>query len=111
MKCNEFIGLIPRFVDESLEQEYYENFVRHAGECSECRDELEIHYMIQVGLERIEEDSSKSFDIEGELRGQLQRYQRIANKRFKRSVYRQIIMIVAHLCIFISLFEVISAIV
>lgn len=108
MKCNEFVGLIPHFVDDSLEQIHYEGFVKHARECSECKDELEIHYMIQVGLERIEEEAAKSFDIEGELHNRLQRYERIADKQFKRSVYMKIVLVLAHLSAIISVVQVVS---
>lgn len=98
MKCNEFISLIPDFVEDSLEESNYEGFVKHAGECSECMDELEIHYMIRVGLERIEDDETKSFDIQGELHHQLQRYEKRADKLFERKVYRTVTFIVAEIC-------------
>lgn len=109
MKCDEFIKLIPDFIDDSLEECHYDGFIKHAKECLDCRDELEIHYMIRVGLERIEEDSTKSFDIRSELQNQLIRYENRADLIFKHNVYRQITFIIAEICAFaISIIQILK---
>lgn len=109
MKCEEFLMLVPDFIDDSLEEHYYDGFIKHARECSDCRDELEIHYMIQVGLERIEEDSTKSFDIQSELQNQLLQYENRADMIFKHNVYRQITIIIAEICAFaISIVQILK---
>lgn len=109
MKCEEFIKLIPDFIDDSLEECHYDGFIKHAKECLDCRDELEIHYMIRVGLERIEEDSTKSFDIRSELQNQLIRYENRADLIFKHNVYRQITFIIAEICAFaISIIQILK---
>lgn len=109
MKCEEFIKLVPDFIDDSLEEYYYDGFIKHAKECPDCQDELEIHYMIRVGLERIEEDSTKSFDIKSELQNQLIRYENRADLIFKHNVYRQIIFIIAEMCAFsISIIQILK---
>ncbi len=83
MKCQEFQGLIPEFIENTLEEKYYDGFVHHANTCRNCLDELEIYFMIRVGLERMESDASKSFDIQGELKNRL---------------YRKIILTIAEVC-------------
>ena len=50
MNCEEFLKLVPDFIEDSLEEHHYDGFIRHAKECSDCKDELEVHYMIRVGL-------------------------------------------------------------
>ena len=98
MNCNDFIKIMPKFIDESMDETDYDEFVTHVKECPECKDELEIHYMIQVGLERIENDSGKSFDIPKELENQLIRYEERADILFRREVYKKVIFYIANIC-------------
>ncbi|MBQ3665501.1 MAG: hypothetical protein II919_05285 [Lachnospiraceae bacterium] len=105
MKCSDFNQLIQSFTEDTLEEEYYDSFVKHARECSECMDELEIHYMIRVGLERMEDESTKSFDLKEELKEQLLRYERLADKRFKRKVYHTVTIVIAEICILINIIQ------
>ena len=111
MKCEEFNRLLPKFIDDTLESEYYDEFVNHAKECYDCRDELEIHYMIRVGLERIENDSGKSFDIRGELENRLSEYENRADLIFKRNVYKNVIVALAEICaVAVSIIQIIKLI-
>lgn len=109
MKCEEFNRLLPDFIDDTLESEYYDEFISHAKECYDCRDELEIHYMIRVGLERIDDDSGKSFDIRGELENRLTDYENRADMIFKKNLYKNIIIGMAEVCAVVaSILKVIS---
>lgn len=98
MKCDEFEKMMPNFIDDVMEEEDYDEFIRHVKSCSACKDELEIHYMIYRGLDRIENDSAKSFDIARELASQLERYENRADLLFKHDVYRKVTFFVAELC-------------
>lgn len=98
MKCKDFIRIMPEFINETMNEENYDDFIKHVKICDSCKDELEIHYMIQVGLERIEKDSVKSFDIPKELKNQLKRYEERAEVLFKREIYKRVIFIIANIC-------------
>ncbi|MBQ3583816.1 MAG: zf-HC2 domain-containing protein [Lachnospiraceae bacterium] len=98
MNCEEFLKLVPDFIEDSLEEHHYDGFIRHAKECSDCKDELEVHYMIRVGLERIDEDSTKSFDIRSELQNQLLQYENRADSIFRHNVYRKVTFVIAEIC-------------
>lgn len=98
MKCSKFAQLIPNFIDDNLDTEYYDEFVTHAKECKDCREELEIYYMITVGFDRIEDDTAKSYDIQGELEQQLLRYEEKADKIFKRKIYTNMLIVLAETC-------------
>lgn len=103
MKCDEFVKLIPDFIGRTLEEDYFEGFIQHAKSCESCKDELEIYYMIKVGLERIETDSSKSFDIQSDLENTLNYYEKRADILFKRSIYCRITCILSQICVSILL--------
>ena len=98
MRCDEFTKMIPRFVDDTLEKEYYNEFISHVKECKECKEDLEINYMIQVGLNRIENDAAKSFNILGEMERQLARYEEKADKMYKRKIYKKVTIAAAEIC-------------
>src|SRR5574344_1303590 len=99
MECSEFIKCIPDFIDKKLEEDYFDEFIQHAKSCENCKDELEIYYMIKVGLERIETDSSKSYDIQGELENTLNFYEKRADLRFKKHIYLGITCILSQICV------------
>lgn len=101
MRCDEFAKLIPGFVEDTLETEYYDEFIGHVKECKDCKEDLEINYMIQVGLERIESDSTKSFDIRGEMERQLIWYEEKADNIYKRKIYKKVTIATAEVCAFI----------
>src|SRR5574344_1753806 len=103
MECSEFIKCIPDFIDKKLEEDYFDEFIQHAKSCESCKDELEIYYMIKVGLERIETDSSKSFDIQSDLENTLNYYEKRADILFKRSIYCRITCILSQICVSILL--------
>lgn len=98
MKCSEFTKNIPDFIDDDLKIEYYDEFVSHARECKDCKEELEIYYMVTVGLNRIEDDTAKSYDIQGELEHQLNRYEDKAEREFKKKIYTQMLIVLAETC-------------
>ena len=105
MKCRDFNSLIQDFTDDTLKEMYYDEFVKHAKQCPDCMDELEIHYMIRVGLERIENESSRSFDLKKELYNQLSRYEKLADKYFKRRIYYTVTFMIAEISIIIDLIQ------
>ena len=109
MKCEEFNKLVPKFIDDTLDTKYFDGFIHHAKECKDCKEELEIHYMIRVGLDRIEKDSTKSFDIGGELERQLFLYEQKADSIFKMKVYRNVVIVLAEICgMLISFLQIIN---
>ena len=60
-----FISDIPAFFDDSLGDPELRNFLQHYDSCSECRDEVSIHYLIHEGLARVE--SGTAFNCEREM--------------------------------------------
>ena len=98
MVCGEFQKLIPDFIEQSLNVDNFEQFTWHANECKDCMEELEIHYMIRVGLERIEQDNSKNLDIIGELKARLAYCENKADSLYKYKIYKKFICIISQVC-------------
>lgn len=65
MDCLEVEKKIPIFLENHLEEKELRDFVEHIETCSECREELAIHFLASEGLAMIEE--GESFDLDKEL--------------------------------------------
>lgn len=65
MNCKEFRDLIPAYIDDEMDSAVLGEFVKHVDLCYECRDELEVNYLVKEGLSRLEEGNT--FDFKREL--------------------------------------------
>ncbi len=66
MDCKEFEKRIPGFIKRKLDYVTLKAFIEHLEDCSKCREELTIQFLIDEGLVRLEEGSA--FDLSYELR-------------------------------------------
>lgn len=78
MDCRETEQLIQKYINRELEAKKLADFVQHIEECGSCREELEINFLVQEGLLRLE--SGQSFDLHYELMKRLDE----SNKRIER---------------------------
>lgn len=65
MTCKEAEKLIPIFLHDELSYRDLTNFVQHIDECSECKEELTIQYLITAGTARLEDGNA--LDLNKEL--------------------------------------------
>lgn len=61
MKCREFQKNIPAIIKKNISIKDVGDIIEHLENCKECYDELEIHYIIQYGLNENNEDASMNF--------------------------------------------------
>lgn len=66
MDCKEYEHLIPDFIDKKLDYAMTKRFVEHWKGCPNCKEELNIQFLIEEGLIRLEEGSA--FDLQKEMR-------------------------------------------
>ncbi len=65
MTCKEAEAMITAYMEDALEIPELRSFVRHIDECPDCRDELEVRFLVYKGLQRLEE--GEAFDLKHEL--------------------------------------------
>ena len=70
MNCKEFESYIPAFIDKKLDFKTMEDFREHYENCSECREELSIQFLVSVGIQHLDNDDD-IFDLESELKKRL----------------------------------------
>ena len=74
MRCLEFQQQINDFLDDRLTIAQTGVLVEHADTCQECMEELELRYMIRVGiLEQDRDDRDMNYDYSQRLKRILER--------------------------------------
>lgn len=66
MDCKEFEKLVPDFIHKKLDFVTTKRFAEHLHTCPNCKEELNIQFLIDEGLIRLEEGSA--FDLQTEMR-------------------------------------------
>ena len=93
MECREFQKYIAPIVEHSVPTEKMEELAEHARFCKDCRDELEINYVLQYGLK---DEDSQSLNIIGNLENDLKMMERMAfHHRMYKSFYILIQLVAA----------------
>lgn len=81
MECKEVQKNITAFLNGELTGKGAEKFLHHIEECSECREELSIQYLVREGTARLE--SGGSFDLSKDLDELIDNsYKKIKNQRW-----------------------------
>lgn len=65
MECRECEKLIPGFIKGKLNYPTLRRFYGHLRQCQDCREELDIQFLIQEGMQHLEEGDA--FDLQSEL--------------------------------------------
>ena len=73
-ECKEFEKLIPGFIGRKLDFPTLKRFYEHRESCEECKEELDIQFLVSEGMQRLEDGNA--FDLQSELRERLEETRR-----------------------------------
>ena len=65
MNCKEADKLIPLFLEDDLDNRELSEFLSHVESCADCKEELTIQFLVQVGMKRLEDGNT--FNLRNEL--------------------------------------------
>ncbi len=87
MDCKKAQQQIELYLADELDTDELEAFMEHMDSCEDCRDELEIQFLVREGLARLEDGST--FDLGTELRSKVARTKKIITiiERFRLGIY------------------------
>ncbi len=91
MTCRETEELIEPFIQRTLSPGEKRGFLEHVRSCQECREELEICYMVYVGLTGLDNDTLDSYDLLGALEQELKQTE-LQVQYHERNLLRRYVM-------------------
>lgn len=107
MTCMKAQGLITAFINDELEIDELEEFIRHIQSCEECMEELEVYYALLTAMKQLDEDKNLSNDFSQELKERIERSQeRIIHLRY--NYYRKkgvLFVLIITVTVFFSLYH------
>ncbi len=68
MDCREAQALIMPFIEGKLSDEQTEKFLDHIDQCTDCYDELEVYYIVMVGVKQLDDEEHLIVDFNGDLK-------------------------------------------
>lgn len=71
MTCQEAERMVTPYINDQLSIDEVDAFLHHLEVCENCQEELEIYFMVDVGLKQLDKDSG-AFDIVGALQERIE---------------------------------------
>lgn len=71
MTCQEAERMVTPYINNELTGVETEAFLGHLESCKQCQEELEIYFMVDVGIKELDEDSG-AVDIAGALKEKIE---------------------------------------
>lgn len=63
MNCLDTQGLITKYINDELAGVQLEDFLVHIDKCPDCREELEIYFIIMKGMQQLGDDDIQSYNF------------------------------------------------
>lgn len=85
--CKYIISLIPSYLKGDLTLHEAKRFTRHLKHCDDCREEIEISYLLEEGIARVE--SGETIDLHADLQRMLEGTETAIQRliQFRTAVY------------------------
>ena len=90
MTCMEAEKMVIPYINDELSPGDMEEFLDHIEHCDNCREELEIHYLVDEGLKKLDE-AEGTYDIVGDLHRKLEGTSRVLQKFLTFQIGRYVI--------------------
>lgn len=91
MDCREAQSLIVPFIENQLQAEQEEAFIKHIGQCSDCYDELEVYFIVFSGIRQLDGETQDISDFKGELKKYIHAHKEALNRRKSRNMRRRVL--------------------
>lgn len=93
MECREAQSLITSFIEDALTDEQVEAFISHIEGCTECYDELEVHYIVMTGLRQLDNDDHNDNSFTVSLKQYLESKKLLLSRKSTRNLHKKIAII------------------
>lgn len=93
MNCQEAQSNIMNYINHHLSNEQTKSFIEHIRSCPDCQDELEINYIVMVGLQQLDDGEIMSVDFRKKLKEDINLRYDMVRKEEERSHSLRVIII------------------
>lgn len=104
MECREAQSLIVPFIKNELPMEQVEQFLKHIANCKDCKEELEIYYILMFGLQQLDEENATDLNLHGQFEARLAKSYSDIRKRKNRK--KQMYVFVGMLIVFLTVLAI-----
>lgn len=89
MNCQEAQSNIMNYINHNLNNEQTREFIEHIRSCPDCQDELEINYIVMVGLQQLDDGEILSVDFRKKLKDEIDmRYEQAMKEEERTKSFR-----------------------
>lgn len=99
MICREWQKMIPGFLDNTLKNQELEGFVKHVRTCKGCYEELEIMFMLSIGLQELNEDRNISYNFSELLENKIKEAEACCGRIKKIHHMNLLVIVILHICL------------
>ena len=93
MNCQNAQSMVLNFINNKLDKEETKEFIEHIRSCKDCWEELEIYYVMLIGLKQLDEGEELAADFKEKLQNEVDsRYLEI-EKNSKRKYAAKIVIV------------------
>lgn len=93
MTCQEVQSNVIKYVNNQLDIKTLESFVEHVEGCADCMEELEVYYILLVGMKRLDQDKNESLNFHADFTQSLE-HAKIRIIKYKHQCIRRRILFV-----------------
>lgn len=95
MNCQNAQSMVLNFINNKLDKEETRAFIEHVRDCKDCWEELEIYYVMLVGLKQLDEGEELAADFRKKLQNEVEsRYVEIEREAKRKHIVKIITILV-----------------
>lgn len=96
MNCQSAQSMVLNFINNKLDKEETKEFIEHVRGCKDCWEELEIYYVMLIGLKQLDEGEEMVADFKEKLQNEVDsRYNALVREQRRQQVTKLVSILVA----------------
>ena len=89
MNCQNAQSMVLNFINNKLDKEETKEFIEHIRDCKDCWEELEIYYVMLIGLKQLDEGEELVPDFKEKLQSEVDnRYNAIERGQRRKNMVK-----------------------
>lgn len=96
MNCQSAQSMVLNFINNKLDKEETKEFIEHIRGCKDCWEELEIYYVMLIGLKQLDEGEEMVADFKEKLQNEVDsRYNALVREQRRQQITKLVSILVA----------------